>query len=116
MSVEEASSYKINYTRCCLSITQTREADRLRVAAEVPRGFPGRNRERKLGDLRRHLQAGLHNNFQLRQTGNQDQKPCTKRLKKELPGDDLPDTAVTKVLSRISEDSYKASMLWLLGL
>lgn len=36
-----------------------------------------------------------------------DLKPCTKRIKKELPGDDLADHAVIKVLSRINEDDYK---------
>lgn len=40
--------------------------------------------------------------------GGSDQKPCTKRIKKELPGDDLTDHAVIKVLSRINEEDYKA--------
>lgn len=41
---------------------------------------------------------------------NLDQKSCAKRLKKDIVGDDLPDGTVSKVLSRINEDDYKAQM------
>lgn len=39
-----------------------------------------------------------------------DQKPCAKRLKKEVTGDDLPDHTVANVLSRINKEDYKAQM------
>ena len=159
MSVEEASSYKINYTRwlifCwvpafCSSLRQFKtsnifgktflkaiyefvsnlmlskyhtDKDRERLPAEKLIVFE--SLPKFLEDFREEIanesSAIFDPNFRpifpatsstvKRETeDSQDQKPCAKRLKKEIPGDDLPDLAVTKVLSRICEESYKAQM------
>lgn len=40
----------------------------------------------------------------------EQKQPCAKRVKKDIPGDDLSESTVTKVLSRINEEDYKAQM------
>lgn len=45
-----------------------------------------------------------------REHGATSEQKSAKRVKKELPGDDLSDHTVAQVLSRINEDDYKAQM------
>lgn len=160
-SIEEASSYKINYTRwlifCwvpafCSSLRQFKtsnifgktflkaiysfvanlmlskyhtDKDREKLPAEklivfesLPK-FLQDFREEIANDNSPIFDVTFKPVFPLPSTsgsakrdleGSQDQKPCTKRFKKEMPDGDLPDHTVAKVLSRINEEDYKAQM------